>query len=59
MNDNWPDTQAADIQATGLAPSNTKESAIIANLDPGSYRAIVRGNKNKTGVGTVEVYTLP
>jgi hypothetical protein len=36
-----------------------KESAIVANLDPGSYRAIVRGNKNKTGVGTVEVYALP
>jgi hypothetical protein len=59
LNNNWQDTQSAAIQATGLAPGNVKESAIVANLDPGSYLAIVRGNKKKTGVGTVEVYTLP
>src|SRR5438309_2086868 len=28
FNDNWKDTQQAQIQATGLAPTNDKESAI-------------------------------
>src|SRR6266852_5551582 len=43
FNDNWQDSQKAQIQATGLAPTNPKESAILANLDPGHYVAIVRG----------------
>jgi citrate synthase len=42
-NDNWKDTQQTAIAATGLAPTNDLESAIIANLPPGSYTAIVRG----------------
>jgi len=35
-----------------------KKSAIITNLDPGSYSAVVRGKGNTTGVGLVEVYNL-
>ena len=35
-NDNWNSNQfAAQISATGLAPSDTQESAIIATLQPG------------------------
>ena len=34
------------------------ESAIIANLPPGNYTAIVRGVNNTTGVALVEVYDL-
>ena len=58
-NDNWKTTQQADIQATGLAPPNDVESALIKDFAPGNYTAIVRGNNNATGVAIVEVYNLP
>jgi hypothetical protein len=57
-NDNWTDTQQAEIQATGFAPGNNLESAIVATLSPGAYTAIVRGQNNGTGVGLVEAYDL-
>jgi hypothetical protein len=61
INDNWQDMQKAQIQATALAPTNNKDSAIVANLDSGSYMAIVRGNgkNSKGGTARVEVYSLP
>ena len=43
-NDNWRDTQEAEIQATGVPPTNDLESAIVVTLAPGVYTAIVRGN---------------
>jgi hypothetical protein len=52
-------SQVAEIQATGLAPTNAAESAIIAILPPGPYTAIVRGLNNGIGNGLVEVYSLP
>jgi len=58
-NDNWQSNQgAAQISATGLAPNNTRESAIIATLAPGNYTAVMRGVNNTTGVGLVELYDL-
>jgi WD40-like Beta Propeller Repeat len=57
-NDNWQDTQQADIQATGLAPPNPLESAIVLPQSPGNSTAIVRGKNNATGVALVEVYNL-
>ena len=45
-NDNWKDTQEAEIIATNLAPSNDLESAIVATLDPGIYTAIVTGKNS-------------
>jgi len=57
-NDNWKDTQQAEIQATGLAPTNDLESAISATLPPGAYTAIVKGKNNTSGVGLVEVFDL-
>ena len=57
-NDNWRDTQEAEIQATGLAPTNDLESAIVATLDPGAYTGIVRGKNNTEGVALIEVYDL-
>lgn len=57
-NDNWRDTQETDIQASGLAPSDDRESAIIATLLPGAYTAILRGTNNTTGAGLVEIYDL-
>jgi uncharacterized repeat protein (TIGR03803 family) len=58
MNDNWRDAQRKEIEATGIAPTNVKEAAIVADLDPGSYSAVVRGKNNTTGVALVEVYQL-
>lgn len=57
-NDDWRSTQETEIQATGIAPMDDKESAIVATLAPGNYTAIVRGAANSTGVGLVEVYRL-
>jgi streptogramin lyase len=66
-NDNWKTTQvgglitgdqSAEIAATQLAPSNNLESAIIANLAPGSYTAVVRGLGNTVGTGVVDAYDI-
>src|SRR5439155_21546435 len=57
-NNNWRDTQQAAIEATGLAPSNDLESAILFDLDPGAYTAILSGNGGIVGVGLVEIYDL-
>ena len=58
FNDNWKDTQQAEITSTDLAPTNDKESAIVGTLAPGNYTAIVRGKDNTIGVALVEVYGL-
>ncbi len=57
-NNNWRVTQEAEIMATGLAPDDDLESAIVATLDPGAYTAIVRGVNAGTGVALVETYDL-
>lgn len=57
-NDNWRTTQEEEVSATGLAPSNDLEAAIVADLAPGNYTAIVTGAAGGTGVALVEVYDL-
>ena len=57
-NDDWQDTQAGDISASGLAPTNAKESAIVVTLAPGAYTAVVRGANGATGIAVVETYDL-
>jgi hypothetical protein len=56
--DNWKDSQQLEIAPTGLAPSDDRESVIIATLPVGSYTAIVRGVNDTTGVGLVEIFNL-
>jgi len=58
-NDNWQDTQKAQIEQTGIPPTNVKESAIVVSLPTGGYTAIVRGANNTVGNAVVEVYNLP
>ena len=60
QNDNWMDSpDKADIEATGAAPTNPLESAIIRTLDANSsYTAIMSGKNGVTGVGLVEAYDL-
>jgi hypothetical protein len=57
-NDDWKDAQQSDIVATGKAPPNDLESAIVRTLLPGNYTAIVRGFNNTTGNALIEVYAL-
>lgn len=57
-NDNWRDTQEAQIAASGLAPTDRNESAIYSTLPQGSYTAIVRGARGTTGTALVEVYSV-
>jgi uncharacterized repeat protein (TIGR02543 family) len=63
-NDNWETqssaaggaTAVAEIRATGIAPSNALESALMVTLNPGAYTAIVSGVNDGTGVAIVEVF---
>ena len=58
-NDNWGSSAQRDqISASGYAPPNTSESAILQTLAPGNYTAIVRGVNNTTGNALVEIYSL-
>jgi hypothetical protein len=66
-NDDWKNTQVGglitgdqfqEINASGLAPSDDLESAIIADLAPGSYTAIVRGVGDTIGTGVVDAFDL-
>jgi phospholipase/lecithinase/hemolysin len=57
-NDNWRDSQPAEIMATGIPPQNDLESAIVATLPPGHYTAVLAGKNGTTGNGLVEVYDL-
>ena len=57
-NDNWRDTQQADIEATGVPPTDDREAAIVANLPPGPYTAVLAGRDGGTGIGVVEVFCL-
>ena len=50
--------QVSDIMNSGLAPGDPKESAIIADLPPGNYTAIVSSLNQLPGVGLIEVYCV-
>jgi hypothetical protein len=59
VNDNWKDSDQANIEATGIPPNNNLESAILGSFAPGPYTAIIAGVGGATGVALVEVYNLP
>ena len=56
-NDNWQNTQQAEIQAIGLAPPNLVEPALIITRPPGNTTAIVSAENKTASIGLVEVYT--
>ena len=59
MNDNWnTGSQESEIMATGIPPEDARESALIAQLAPGNYTAVVRGASGGTGLALVEIYDL-
>jgi Matrixin len=58
-NDDWSSSsQASEIIASGLAPSDPRESAIIETLSPGNYTTVLSGSQNGQGIGLVEAYEL-
>ena len=58
-NDNWRDApNSTAIEATGLAPTDDRESAILTTPAPGNYTALVRGAGDTTGIALLEVYLL-
>ena len=58
-NDNWKSGgQQAEIESTGAAPTDDRESAIVATLSPGPHSAVLRGVDNTTGVGLIGVYEV-
>ncbi len=58
--DDWQDDAAQKdlIEASGLAPGDPAESAMVVTLDPGAYTAIVSGKNATSGVGLIEAYDL-
>ena len=59
FNDDWMSSQKDEIQATGAAPTDDREAAIIIPLVPGAYTAILRGKSPlDVGVGSVEIYDV-
>jgi len=57
-NDNWKDSQQAEIEATGIPPGNDAESALVWDFPAGAYSAVMSGKSGSTGVGLVEVFEL-
>ncbi len=58
-NDDWKADNRQAISDTGAAPTDDRESAIVHNLAPGNYTAVVRGKNGTSGIALVEVYRLP
>src|SRR5439155_11521590 len=56
INDDWQQAAEAQSIPPGLRPPNDLESALLVTLNPGAYTAILRGYRNSTGIGLVEVY---
>lgn len=57
LNDDWIERRA-EIEATGIPPANDLEAALVRDLAPGAYTAILRGKNNSAGIGIVEAYDL-
>ena len=57
-NDNWADTQQAEVEETGIPPGNGLESAIVRTLPAGPYTAILADKERRNGIALVEVYDL-
>jgi hypothetical protein len=57
-NDDWKQTQQSDIEATGISPTNDRESAVLRWVPMGPQTAILRGKNNGTGIGLLEFYDV-
>ena len=57
-NNDWRSNQEQEIIATTIPPSDNREAAIVAEFRPGNYTAVLYGNGDTIGVGSVEAYQL-
>ena len=57
VNDNWQQGDTSQIP-NGFAPSDPRESVIVATLTPGNYTAVLKGAHGEVGVGIAEAYDL-
>jgi hypothetical protein len=59
-NDDWrTNPNVANILATGLAPTNDLEAALLVRLEPGTYTTVVSGSEtSEVGIALVEVYEV-
>jgi hypothetical protein len=56
-NDNWKDSpQRSQIEGTAFQPTDDRESVILATLPPAAYTVILKGAKQTSGIGLIEVY---
>ncbi|MEO7723392.1 MAG: alpha/beta hydrolase [Chthoniobacterales bacterium] len=58
VNDNWLEAQAGEIEATGLAPADTSEAALLVTLPAGNYTALMSDVEGASGTGLLEIYNL-
>ncbi len=63
-NDNWAGTAElkaafASVAAFAFSADNSRDAALVATLQPGSYTAQISGVGNTSGVALVEIYELP
>jgi hypothetical protein len=60
INDQTGQSQESEVQAIGVAPSDDKESVIIATLpaNNASYTVVLSGNGGGSGIGVIEVYDI-
>jgi sugar lactone lactonase YvrE len=58
-NNDWQDSQAAAVTASGLQPSDPRESAIVTTLHGGAFTAILGSATGAPGTALVEVYSVP
>jgi hypothetical protein len=56
-NSSWQaNANAAEIAASGVAPTDDRDAALQIDLEPGAYTAIVSSEDETTGIGLVEVF---
>lgn len=56
-NNGWRNNgNSSEIAASGLAPTDDRESALQVALEPGAYTVIVSSADGSTGIGLVEVF---
>jgi hypothetical protein len=59
-NDDWDRMNMDTFTAVGaFIPTSPKDSALVLDLAPGVYTAVVAGVNNTSGVALVEVYAVP
>jgi len=64
VNDDWRafDGDSAAVETflleEGLAPADERESVIVADLDPGAYTLVVRGQGGARGVALAEAFAV-